>query len=52
MAIAAGRVDNPSYSDINMTPLIDIMLVLLIIFITESRASGDRTRSDRSIDRL
>jgi biopolymer transport protein ExbD len=32
MAIAAGNAGNP-YSQINMTPLIDVMLVLLIIFI-------------------
>jgi biopolymer transport protein ExbD len=33
MAMAAGRGEGQSYSDINMTPLIDVMLVLLIIFI-------------------
>jgi biopolymer transport protein ExbD len=33
MTTAVGRSENPSYTDINMTPLIDIMLVLLIIFI-------------------
>ena len=33
MAMAVGRSDGQSYSDINMTPLIDVMLVLLIIFI-------------------
>jgi len=33
MATAVGRSEGPSYSDINMTPLIDVMLVLLIIFI-------------------
>jgi biopolymer transport protein ExbD len=33
MAIAAGRNTGQSYSEINMTPLIDVMLVLLIIFI-------------------
>jgi biopolymer transport protein ExbD len=31
--MAVGRSDGQSYSDINMTPLIDVMLVLLIIFI-------------------
>ncbi len=31
MAMAAGGADGPS-SDINVTPLIDVMLVLLIIF--------------------
>jgi biopolymer transport protein ExbD len=33
MAMIAGRTAGQSYSDINMTPLIDVMLVLLIIFI-------------------
>ena len=33
MAMAASSNDGKSYSDINMTPLIDVMLVLLIIFI-------------------
>jgi biopolymer transport protein ExbD len=33
MAMAVGSDDGQSYSDINMTPLIDVMLVLLIIFI-------------------
>jgi biopolymer transport protein ExbD len=32
MAIGGGR-EGQSYSEINMTPLIDVMLVLLIIFI-------------------
>jgi biopolymer transport protein ExbD len=33
MAIAISSNERSSYSDINMTPLIDVMLVLLIIFI-------------------
>jgi biopolymer transport protein ExbD len=33
MAMSVGSNDGGSYSDINMTPLIDVMLVLLIIFI-------------------
>jgi biopolymer transport protein ExbD len=33
MAMTAGSNAGQSYSDINMTPLIDVMLVLLIIFI-------------------
>ena len=33
MATVVGRSEGHSYSDINMTPLIDVMLVLLIIFI-------------------
>jgi len=33
MAMAMSSSEGKSYSDINMTPLIDVMLVLLIIFI-------------------
>jgi len=33
MAMAVSSIHGTSYSDINMTPLIDVMLVLLIIFI-------------------
>src|SRR5271168_479906 len=33
MAMSVGGGEGQSYSDINMTPLIDVMLVLLIIFI-------------------
>jgi biopolymer transport protein ExbD len=33
MAMAVGGNEGNSYADINMTPLIDVMLVLLIIFI-------------------
>ncbi|SRR5579859_60727 len=33
MAIMAGSNPGQSYSEINMTPLIDVMLVLLVIFI-------------------
>jgi biopolymer transport protein ExbD len=33
MAMAVGSNEGSSYSEINMTPLIDVMLVLLIIFI-------------------
>jgi biopolymer transport protein ExbD len=33
MAMALGNAPGQSYSQINMTPLIDVMLVLLIIFI-------------------
>src|SRR6201986_747765 len=33
MAMAVGSSEGQSYSEINMTPLIDVMLVLLIIFI-------------------
>jgi biopolymer transport protein ExbD len=33
MAMAIGSSEGNSFTDINMTPLIDVMLVLLIIFI-------------------
>src|SRR5258708_36512648 len=33
MAMAVSRNEGKSYSDINMSPLIEVMLVLLIIFI-------------------
>ncbi len=33
MAMATGTSEGQSFTDINMTPLIDVMLVLLIIFI-------------------
>jgi len=33
MAMAVGSKEGQAYADINMTPLIDVMLVLLIIFI-------------------
>jgi biopolymer transport protein ExbD len=33
MAMTVGSNEGSSYSDINMTPLIDVLLVLLIIFI-------------------
>jgi len=33
MAMAVSSSEGSSYTDINMTPLIDVMLVLLIIFI-------------------
>src|SRR3984893_18359590 len=33
MAMKAGSAEGQSFTDINMTPLIDVMLVLLIIFI-------------------
>jgi biopolymer transport protein ExbD len=43
MAMTASSNEGKSYSDINMTPLIDVMLVLLIIFIitipTQTRAT-------------
>jgi biopolymer transport protein TolR len=36
MAMTVGGNEGQSYSDINMTPLIDVMLVLLIIFMVSA----------------
>jgi biopolymer transport protein ExbD len=37
MAMSAGRAEGEAMSDINVTPLVDVMLVLLIIFIITIR---------------
>jgi len=36
MAMSVGGGEGQSYSDINMTPLIDVMLVLLIVFMVSA----------------
>ena len=36
MAMAVGSSEGQSFTDINMTPLIDVMLVLLIIFMVSA----------------
>ena len=46
MAITSGRSDAQAYADINMTPLIDVMLVLLIIFIITIPVQTDAVKID------
>ena|SRR5882724_8769996 len=46
MAITSGRSDAQAYADINMTPLIDVMLVLLIIFIITIPKQTDAIKID------
>jgi biopolymer transport protein ExbD len=46
MAVAVSSIDSKSYSDINMTPLIDVMLVLLIIFIITIPSQTDAVKID------
>ena len=49
MAIAVGGNDGKSYSDINMTPLIDVMLVLLVIFIITIPMRTDAVKIDNPL---
>jgi len=46
MAMSVGGGEGQSYSDINMTPLIDVMLVLLIIFIITIRVNNHQVQQD------
>jgi biopolymer transport protein ExbD len=46
MAIGTSNNAGKSYSDINMTPLIDVMLVLLIIFIITIPRQTDAVKID------
>ena len=46
MAITAGRSEAQAYADINVTPLIDVMLVLLIIFIITIPVQTDAVKID------
>jgi len=48
MAMQVGGAEGQSYSDINMTPLIDVMLVLLIIFIKIKKQKNNKERQERS----
>ncbi len=49
MAITAGSSTGDSYSQINMTPLIDVMLVLLIIFIITLPAQTHAIKIDNPL---
>ena len=49
MAIPRDRADAQAYADINMTPLIDVMLVLLIIFIITIPKQTDAVKIDNPL---
>jgi biopolymer transport protein ExbD len=49
MAITAGSKAGQSYCEINMTPLIDVMLVLLIIFIITLPSQTNAIKIDNPI---
>jgi len=49
MAMTAGSKAGQSYSEINMTPLIDVMLVLLIIFIITLPAQTHAIKIDNPV---
>jgi biopolymer transport protein ExbD len=46
MTLVVGSSEGKSYSEINMTPLIDVMLVLLIIFIITIPSQTDAVKID------
>jgi biopolymer transport protein ExbD len=50
MTIAAGGNSGQSYAEINMTPLIDVMLVLLIIFIITLPRMTNAVKIDNPIN--
>jgi biopolymer transport protein ExbD len=52
MAITAAGNEGRSYSDINMTPLIDVMLVLLIIFIITIPVMTHAVKMDNPLPRI
>jgi biopolymer transport protein ExbD len=51
MAMTAGSQAGQSYSEINMTPLIDVMLVLLIIFIITLPSQTHAIKIDNPLPR-
>ncbi|HEY2465924.1 MAG TPA: biopolymer transporter ExbD [Steroidobacteraceae bacterium] len=51
MAMTAGSNSGQSYSEINMTPLIDVMLVLLIIFIITLPSQTHAIKIDNPLPR-
>jgi biopolymer transport protein ExbD len=51
MAMTAGSNTGQSYSQINMTPLIDVMLVLLIIFIITLPSQTHAIKIDNPLPR-
>ena len=51
MAMTAGSNTGQSYSEINMTPLIDVMLVLLIIFIITLPSQTHAIKIDNPLPR-
>jgi biopolymer transport protein ExbD len=52
MAMAPSTTDARSYSDINMTPLIDVLLVLLIIFIITIPSQTHAVKIDNPLSQL
>jgi biopolymer transport protein ExbD len=52
MALALSTTEARSYSDINMTPLIDVLLVLLIIFVITIPSQTHAVKIDNPLSRL